>query len=102
MAARRAHDWEAALQAVADPSVTYPEYYTQPFHAYEAGNLNWEAALELTLAAQSVHATVMDPAGKTLRAECVVFLFSLSCFPCFLITAQRLTKQNNKPPLLNL
>jgi 2-polyprenyl-3-methyl-5-hydroxy-6-metoxy-1,4-benzoquinol methylase len=27
-------------------SLIYPEYYTQPFHGYDTGNLNWEAALE--------------------------------------------------------
>ena len=35
MAKRRQHDWEAELAAVVDSSVQYPEYYTQPFHAYE-------------------------------------------------------------------
>ncbi len=33
------------------------------------GNLSWQAAWETTLAAKSVHATVMDPAGKTLDPE---------------------------------
>jgi len=27
-------------------NLEYPEYYTAPFHAYEGGNLNWEAAYE--------------------------------------------------------
>ena len=27
-------------------SVTYPSYYTRPFHGYDNGNLNWLAALE--------------------------------------------------------
>ncbi len=35
------------------------------------GNLCWDAALEVTLAAKSVHAAVMDPAGKELDPECV-------------------------------
>lgn len=30
-----------------DPAVQYPEYYVQPFHAYEEGNLNWLAAFEV-------------------------------------------------------
>lgn len=30
----RRQDWEAALAATADPSISYPSYYTQPFHAY--------------------------------------------------------------------
>jgi SAM-dependent methyltransferase len=152
MARRRGHDWEAELAAVADPAVTYPDYYTQPFHAYEQvggvtrgcpargrpghewlqisrpragphsrpglssvsgrrrgapaarlpglapgkavwppflsnphptapslptppppeplqGNLSWDSALEVTLAAQSVHAGVMDPANKAFRPD---------------------------------
>ncbi|KAG2492625.1 hypothetical protein HYH03_009041 [Edaphochlamys debaryana] len=62
----QAQDWEARFKAVEDPAVTYPSYYTQPFHAYSKGNLCWEAALEVTMAAQSVHALVMDPRGKQL------------------------------------
>src|SRR6056300_606232 len=27
-------------------SITYPSYYTRPFHGYDDGNLNWLAALE--------------------------------------------------------
>ena len=62
-------DWNARLSAVTDPAVRYPSYYTQPFHAYEKGNLSMEAALEVTMAAKSVHAIVMDPTGKTLDPE---------------------------------
>ena len=29
-----------------DNKITYPDYYTQPFHGYDTGNLNWDAALE--------------------------------------------------------
>ena len=31
---------------VNDNSIVYPEYYTQAFHGYDSGNLNWDAALE--------------------------------------------------------
>lgn len=34
MERRRRHDWGAELKAVTNPDVTYPAYYTQPFHAY--------------------------------------------------------------------
>lgn len=27
-------------------TLEYPDYYTQPFHGYDEGNLNWEAACE--------------------------------------------------------
>ena len=52
-----------------DPTVEYPAYYKKPFHAYPSGNLCVEAALEVSMAAKSVHALVMDPAGKTLDPE---------------------------------
>ena len=31
---------------ITDNSIIYPKYYTQPFHGYDTGNLNWDAALE--------------------------------------------------------
>ena len=33
---------------------SYPEYYTQEFHAYEEGNLNWKAAVECESATMSM------------------------------------------------
>lgn len=67
--ALRQVDWAAEMAAATDPSVPTPAYYKVPFHAYEKGNLSMEAALEVTVAAKSVHATVMDPAGKELDPE---------------------------------
>ena len=29
-----------------NPSITYPAYYQVPFHAYDSGNLSWQAAFE--------------------------------------------------------
>jgi ubiquinone/menaquinone biosynthesis C-methylase UbiE len=34
------------LQTFTNPAVIYPDYYNVPFHAYDAGNLCWEAACE--------------------------------------------------------
>ncbi|GFH08815.1 methyltransf_25 domain-containing protein, partial [Haematococcus lacustris] len=34
-----AQDWQARMKAVTQPSLQYPAYYTQPFHAYPHGNL---------------------------------------------------------------
>lgn len=34
------------LSAMTDPSVIYPAYYQMPFHAYQDGNLCWDAAFE--------------------------------------------------------
>ncbi|KAH7403942.1 hypothetical protein KP509_15G001900 [Ceratopteris richardii] len=60
------HDWSSELEAVQNISLTYPDYYMKPFHAYEAGNLSWDAALEVELAAKSVHANIFDPERKKL------------------------------------
>eukprot|EP00897_Mesotaenium_endlicherianum_P003939 jgi/Mesen1/3573/ME000002S05139 len=62
--AMREHDWEAELAGVVNNTLEYPEYYTKPFHAYEKGNLSWDAALELDLAAKAVHAPVFDTTKK--------------------------------------
>ena len=37
---------QTALANVSDPSVTYPDYYQKPFHAYADGKLCWPAAFE--------------------------------------------------------
>lgn len=34
------------LETLTNPSVTYPDYYQVPFHAYDEGNLCWQAAFE--------------------------------------------------------
>lgn len=34
-------------EEIEDPSVIYPAYYTVPFHGYDQGNLNWQAAFEV-------------------------------------------------------
>lgn len=60
------HDWSSELDAVQNLTLTYPDYYLKPFHAYEMGNLSWDAALEVELAAKSVHANVFDPERKKL------------------------------------
>ena len=49
---RSAADWEAELEAVRDPSLHLPAYYTQPFHAYSEGNLCWDAALQVRASLQ--------------------------------------------------
>jgi hypothetical protein len=62
-------DWQKEMSEVLDSSVSTPDYYKVPFHAYPDGNLSMESALEVTVAAKSVHATVMDPAGKELDPQ---------------------------------
>lgn len=38
------------------PSSSIPSYYQKSFHAYETGNLNWEAAFEVEIASAAVGA----------------------------------------------
>ena len=47
----------------------HPHPHPHPGGAPAQGNLCWEAALEVTMAAQSVHAFVMDPAGKQVDPQ---------------------------------
>merc|ERR1711965_881287 len=48
-------DWsDATLKSWAPLDFEYPEYYTQQFHAYEQGNLCWNAAHEQELAGKAV------------------------------------------------
>eukprot|EP00600_Ochromonadales_sp_CCMP1393_P009445 CAMPEP_0174970580 /NCGR_PEP_ID=MMETSP0004_2-20121128/9469_1 /TAXON_ID=420556 /ORGANISM="Ochromonas sp., Strain CCMP1393" /LENGTH=328 /DNA_ID=CAMNT_0016220341 /DNA_START=216 /DNA_END=1202 /DNA_ORIENTATION=+ len=39
---------------IVDSTISYPSYYTQEFHAYSEGNLNWEAACECESATMSM------------------------------------------------
>ncbi len=59
----RSYDWDSELVEVEDPQLTYPEYYLRSFHAYEKGNLSWDAALEVEFAAYAVHAKIWPDAG---------------------------------------
>lgn len=59
----RTHDWDSYLAEVENPQLTYPEYYLCSFHAYEKGNLSWDAALEVEVAAYAVHAGIWSGAG---------------------------------------
>jgi len=63
VAALKARDWNADLARIQNPQVTYPEYYLAPFHAYDRGNLDWDSALEVEVAAHAVHARIWPEAG---------------------------------------
>jgi len=56
-------DWDPELQAVTNPALAYPPYYTTSFHAYDEGNLGWTPAMEVEVAAQAVHARLWPNAG---------------------------------------
>ncbi|MBD1831153.1 class I SAM-dependent methyltransferase [Cyanobacteria bacterium FACHB-472] len=57
-------DWGTQLEKVQNPELIYPEYYVRSFHAYESGNLSWEAAWEVEVAAYAVHAGIWKDAGS--------------------------------------
>lgn len=61
--ALRSRDWETQLAQVQNPQLAYPDYYCRSFHAYEKGNLSWDAALEVEVAAYAVHAGIWAGAG---------------------------------------
>jgi len=61
--ALQARNWSAELAQVQNPNLIYPEYYLRSFHAYDEGNLSWEAATEVEVAAYAVHARIWPEAG---------------------------------------
>jgi ubiquinone/menaquinone biosynthesis C-methylase UbiE len=56
----QALDWQDHLAAVQDPNLSYPDYYCTSFHAYELGNLSWQAAWEVEVAAKAVHSKLWE------------------------------------------
>lgn len=64
VAALKSRNWTSDLAAVENPALTYPDYYVTSFHAYEEGNLGWEPALEVEVAAHAVHARIWPEAGS--------------------------------------
>jgi ubiquinone/menaquinone biosynthesis C-methylase UbiE len=65
----RSHDWEDCWQQVYNPQIKYPDYYCCSFHAYEQGNLSWDAAFEVEVAARAVHAGIWAGAGAAGDAQ---------------------------------
>lgn len=59
----QARDWTQDLAQVENPQVTYPDYYLTSFHGYDQGDLCWQAAFELEVAARTVHAGIWQDAG---------------------------------------
>ena len=57
--------WEIDLAQTINPTLNYPDYYLTSFHAYEAGNMSWDAAMEVEVAAYSVHAKIFAETGTT-------------------------------------
>lgn len=45
---------QGLFEQVEDKDVLYPDYFTQPFHGYDEGNMNWLAAFEAEPATYSM------------------------------------------------
>ena len=58
-----ARNWDTEMQSVQNPHLNYPGYYLTSFHAYADGNMSWEAATEVEVAARAVHAGIWPDAG---------------------------------------
>ncbi len=56
--------WEQELAQLTNPKTSYPDYYLTSFHAYAEGNMGWEPAMEVEVAAYSVHAKIFAETGK--------------------------------------
>ncbi|NJN88878.1 MAG: class I SAM-dependent methyltransferase, partial [Leptolyngbyaceae cyanobacterium SL_7_1] len=55
--------WQRDLAQIQNPDLTYPDYYLRSFHAYDEGNLGWEPAMEVEVAAHAVHARIWEDGG---------------------------------------
>lgn len=66
-------EWQASgieqeLAQVANPAITYPDYYQVPFHAYDRGNLCWAAAFEAESATYAMALRVWKDESLTWQA----------------------------------
>lgn len=61
--------WQVDLEAIQNPDLQYPNYYTTSFHAYDEGNLGWLPAMEVEVAAKAVHAKLWPGAGANGDAQ---------------------------------
>ncbi|CAM8951674.1 hypothetical protein QQ045_017060 [Rhodiola kirilowii] len=63
------------FEEIRDPSLVYPDYYLNPFHAYDEGNLSWLAAAEAEVATRSMvrraipNASSEDEATEIVRGN---------------------------------
>ena len=66
-------------QELENRSLQFPNYYTQPFHGYDAGNLNWKAAFEVEPATDAMalrvwkKETELTPAAAQRRLRRGIF-----------------------------
>ncbi|KAK9088937.1 hypothetical protein Scep_028019 [Stephania cephalantha] len=63
------------MESIQDPSLVYPDYYLNPFHAYDEGNLSWLAAAEAEAATMSMvrraipYASSLEEANQIVRGN---------------------------------
>ncbi|MCL2929511.1 MAG: class I SAM-dependent methyltransferase [Trichodesmium sp. St16_bin4-tuft] len=57
------HNWDREWKVVNNPNLGYPKYYLTSFHAYEKGNMSWQAATEVEVASLAVHAGIWPEEG---------------------------------------
>ncbi|KMT01826.1 hypothetical protein BVRB_9g210180 [Beta vulgaris subsp. vulgaris] len=63
------------MESVQNPNIVYPNYYLNPFHAYDEGNLSWLAAAEAEPATLSItrraipDASSLDEAIEVVRGN---------------------------------
>lgn len=63
------------MESVRNPNLVYPDYYLNPFHAYDEGNLSWQAAAEAEPATMSItrraipDASSLDEAIEIVRGN---------------------------------
>ena len=59
---------KSLLDSVTNPEISYPSYYQVPFHAYDRGNLCWQAAFEAASATKSMALRVWKDEELTWQA----------------------------------
>jgi ubiquinone/menaquinone biosynthesis C-methylase UbiE len=64
-----APQWETELAEIQNLGVQYPAYYLTSFHAYAEGNMGWQPAMEVEVAAYSVHAKIFSETGRAGDAQ---------------------------------
>jgi ubiquinone/menaquinone biosynthesis C-methylase UbiE len=62
-------EWDAELAYIQNPDIAYPQYYLTSFHAYDEGNMGWNPAMEVEVAAYSVHAKIFSETGRAGDAQ---------------------------------
>lgn len=60
------------LESIENPAIVYPDYYLNPFHAYDEGNLSWLAAAEADAATMSMVRRAIPNASSLEEANQIV------------------------------